>query len=47
MEVDGITPDMNQILAEIRKEYDVIAAKNRDEAEMWYKVGLSISFLYT
>ena len=29
---------MNQILSEIRKEYDVIAAKNRDEAEMWYKV---------
>ena len=38
VEVDGITPDMNQILNEIRKEYDIIALKNRDEAEMWYKV---------
>jgi len=28
---------MNQILNEIRKEYDIIALKNRDEAEMWYK----------
>lgn len=40
VEVDGITPDMNQILNEIRKEYDVIALKNRDEAEMWYKVNI-------
>ncbi|CAG5076581.1 Oidioi.mRNA.OKI2018_I69.PAR.g8495.t1.cds [Oikopleura dioica] len=37
VEVDGVTPDMTLILAEIRKEYDVIAAKNRDEAEEWYK----------
>ena len=28
---------MTLILADIRKEYDVIAAKNRDEAEEWYK----------
>ena len=38
VEVDGITPDMNQILAQIRQEYDEIAVKNRDEAEQWYKV---------
>ncbi|CBY24880.1 unnamed protein product [Oikopleura dioica] len=30
VEVDGVSPDMNLILADIRKEYDVIAAKNRD-----------------
>ncbi|CBY42943.1 unnamed protein product, partial [Oikopleura dioica] len=29
VEVDGVSPDMNLILADIRKEYDVIAAKNR------------------
>ena len=29
---------MNQILAQIRQEYDEIAVKNRDEAEQWYKV---------
>ena len=28
---------MTLILADIRKEYDIIAAKNRDEAEEWYK----------
>ena len=38
VEVDGITPDMNQILGQIRHEYDEIAVKNRDEAEQWYKV---------
>ena len=41
VEVDGITPDMNQILAQIRQEYDEIAVKNRDEAEQWYKVGFN------
>ena len=41
VEVDGITPDMNQILAQIRQEYDEIAVKNRDEAEQWYKVGIN------
>merc|ERR1711878_218405 len=30
VEVDGITPDMNESLREIR-------VKNRDEAEEWYK----------
>ena len=29
---------MNQILGQIRQEYDEIAVKNRDEAEQWYKV---------
>ena len=48
VEVDGITPDMNQILAQIRQEYDEIAVKNRDEAEQWYKVWRthSIQFLF-
>ena len=36
--MDGITPDMNEILREIRAEYEQIAIKNRDEAEDWYKV---------
>ena len=36
--MDGITPDMNEILGEIRAEYEQIAIKNRDEAEDWYKV---------
>ena len=38
VEVDGITPDMNEILREIRVEYEQIQVKNRDEAEEWYKV---------
>ena len=42
VEVDGITPDMNQILAQIRQEYDEIAVKNRDEAEQWYKVSVTL-----
>lgn len=37
VEVDGITPDMNEILKEIRAEYETIQVKNRDEAEDWYK----------
>merc|ERR1712227_1185154 len=37
VEVDGITPDMNEILREIRVEYEQIQVKNRDEAEEWYK----------
>jgi len=37
VEVDGITPDMNEILRDIRQEYETIAIKNRDEAEEWYK----------
>lgn len=37
IEVDGITPDMNEILREIRAEYEQIQIKNRDEAEEWYK----------
>ena len=44
VEVDGITPDMNQILGQIRQEYDEIAVKNRDEAEQWYKVS-SLNYL--
>lgn len=31
VEVDGITPDMNEILRDIRQEYETIAIKNRDE----------------
>ena len=29
---------MNEILREIRVEYEQIQVKNRDEAEEWYKV---------
>ena len=42
VEVDGITPDMNEILREIRVEYEQIQVKNRDEAEEWYKVSILI-----
>ena len=45
MEVDGMMPDMNQILGQIRQEYDEIEYKNRDEAEQWYKVIIIIHTL--
>ena len=31
---------MNEILREIRVEYEQIQVKNRDEAEEWYKVNV-------
>ena len=33
---------MNEILREIRVEYEQIQVKNRDEAEEWYKVSILI-----
>jgi hypothetical protein len=39
---------MNEILREIRAEYEQIQIKNRDEAEEWYKVTTQkFSFVYS
>lgn len=37
VEVDGITPDISEMLRQIRAQYDQISIKHRDEAEQWYK----------
>jgi hypothetical protein len=38
---------MNEILREIRVEYEQIQVKNRDEAEEWYKVRSSKNLFTT
>ena len=37
VEVDGIAPDVAELLRQIRAQYESMVLKNRDEAEQWYK----------
>lgn len=37
IEVDGIAPDVAELLRQIRAQYESIVIQNRDEAEAWYK----------
>nr|NP_001027716.2 intermediate filament protein IF-D [Ciona intestinalis] len=37
VEVDGIAPDVAELLRQIRAQYESIVLKNKDEAEQWYK----------
>nr|XP_039274311.1 glial fibrillary acidic protein-like [Styela clava]CAC04000.1 intermediate filament protein D [Styela clava] len=37
IEVDGIAPDVGELLRQIRAQYEDIVIQNRDEAEAWYK----------
>lgn len=37
IEVDGIAPDVAELLRQIRAQYETIVIQNRDEAEAWYK----------
>nr|CAD10679.1 intermediate filament protein D [Molgula oculata] len=37
IEVDGIAPDVAELLRQIRQQYETIVAQNQDEAEQWYK----------
>nr|CAB3248812.1 glial fibrillary acidic protein [Phallusia mammillata] len=37
VEVDGIAPDVAELLRQIRAQYEQMVLKNRDEAEQWYK----------
>lgn len=37
VEVDGIAPDVAELLRQIRAQYEAIVIQNRDEAEAWYK----------
>lgn len=37
IEVDGVAPDVAELLRQIREQYEQMVMKNRSEAEEWYK----------
>merc|ERR1719457_53263 len=37
IEVDDISPDISEMLRQIRAQYEQMVIKNRDETESWYK----------
>jgi len=37
VEVDGMAPDITELLRQIREQYEQMVLKNRDETESWYK----------
>merc|ERR1712183_1079692 len=42
IEVDDISPDISEMLRQIRAQYEQMVIKNRDETESWYKSKLKI-----
>lgn len=38
--------NMDQIVADVKAQYEDIAVKSREEAEMWYKSKVNNSWLY-
>lgn len=44
IEVDGIAPDVAELLRQIRAQYEAIVIQNRDEAEAWYKKKVTFKF---
>ena len=43
---DGIAPDIAELLKQIRAQYEQMVAKNRDEAEQWYKSKVTFCFCF-